>query len=48
MNNSLPQIFVGVDISKNTLDVNIYPLNKAFTVANSKKDIQAMKRKLYP
>ncbi len=46
MNNSISQIFVGVDVSKNSLDVHIYPVNKAFTVANSKKGIREMKRKL--
>jgi transposase len=46
MKNSVPQIFVGVDVSKNHLDVNIYPLKMAFTVANSNKGIQEIMVKL--
>lgn len=43
MENSLPQIFVGVDISKDNLDVHLHPLNKSFRVANSRTGIQKIK-----
>ena len=46
MKNSISQIFVGVDVSKNKLDVHIYPLQKAFTVSNSKEGIQKIKQQL--
>lgn len=46
MNESLPQIFVGVDVSKKTLNVHIHPFKKAFTVPNSKVGINRMKREL--
>ena len=46
MKSSIPQIFVGVDVSKNKLDVHIYPLQKTFTVLNSKEGIQKIKQQL--
>ena len=41
MNTTIPQIFVGVDISKNFLDIHLHPLHKAFRINN---DIQGIRK----
>ena len=44
MNNmeNIPQVHVGVDVSKSRLDVHIYPLEKHFSVANSANGIESL------
>ena len=39
MKNNISKVCVGVDVSKSTLDVHIYPLKASFTVENSKVGI---------
>lgn len=46
MDNNIPQVYVGIDVSKNFLDIHIYPLEKSFNVANSKQGIESVIRKL--
>jgi transposase len=43
MNDSITQVFIGVDVGKNYLDVHAYPLKKAFRVPNSIEDMQKIK-----
>lgn len=42
MNSSITKIFVGIDISKNSLDVHLHPLGKGFKIANSEAGIQEL------
>ena len=44
--NSLPQIYVGVDVSKLTLDVHLHPLKVSFIVKNSQAGFQEMHERL--
>jgi transposase len=37
--NSISKAYIGVDISKDSLDICIYPLNKFFKIANTKDNI---------
>lgn len=37
---TVSKVFIGVDVSKNNLDICIYPLNKSFKIANSTTDIE--------
>ena len=46
--NSLPQIYVGVDVSKLTLDVHLHPLTVSFTVENSRAGFEKMHERLKP
>lgn len=36
---NITEVFIGVDVSKNNLDIFIYPLAKSFRINNSNKDI---------
>ena len=40
MKTILPQVYVGVDISKNFFDVHVYPLEKAFRCTNNAKGMK--------
>jgi transposase len=42
---TLPKVYVGVDVSKNTLDIHIHPLGKSFKIENSKIDINNFLKK---
>ncbi len=44
--NSLPQIYVGVDVSKLTLDVHFHPLKVSFIVDNSQAGFEVMHERL--
>ncbi len=44
--NILPNIFVGIDISKNNLDVHFHPLNKSFRIENSSLGIEELLKNL--
>ncbi len=44
--NSLPQIYVGVDVSKKTLDVHLHPLKVTFSVENSQAGFEKMHERL--
>jgi len=44
--NIVPKIYVGVDVSKDNLDVHFYPMEEAFRVKNSMKGIQTLLGKL--
>lgn len=44
--NSLPQIYVGVDVSKLTLDVHLHPLKVSFIVKNSQAGFEEMHERL--
>lgn len=43
---TLPQVYVGVDVAKDHLDVHIHPLGKAFRIKNAAKDINKLTRDL--
>jgi transposase len=43
---NIAKVYVGVDISKDTLDIHIYPLNKAFKIANSIFEIKKLLKEL--
>lgn len=43
---NIPQVHVGVDVSKSRLDIHIYPLEKHFSVANSANGIESLVSKL--
>ena len=43
---TIPQIFVGIDIAKDFLDIHLHPLNKAFRIANDKKGISKLLKTL--
>lgn len=43
---NLAQVWVGVDVSKDHLDIHIYPINKGFRVENNDKGIKSLIRKL--
>lgn len=36
----LTKVFIGVDVAKNSLDINIYPLKKCFKINNTEHDIK--------
>lgn len=38
--NNLTNVWVGVDVSKDTLDIYLYPLNKSFKITNNKVGIE--------
>jgi len=38
--NNLTNVWVGVDVSKDTLDIHLYPLNKSFKITNTKVGIE--------
>ncbi len=40
--NNIPQIFVGIDIAKDFLDIHLHPLNKAFRITNNKQGIRKL------
>jgi len=42
MNNSLPQVFVGIDVGKNFLDVHVHPIEKSFRVDNNPEGIKKL------
>ena len=44
--NNIPQIFVGIDIAKDFLDVHLHPLNKAFRITNDKQGIRKLVKTL--
>lgn len=44
--NNLPEVFIGVDISKNNLDIFINPLGKWTKISNTKKDIKQFVKEL--
>ncbi len=46
MNTSVSKNFVGVDVSKDFLDVHIHPLGKSFRISNSKKAISKLLKEL--
>ena len=37
---NVPKVYVGVDVSKNNLDIFMFPAGKHFRIANSKKEIK--------
>lgn len=37
---TLPKVYIGVDISKDRLDIHIHPLSKHVQIKNSEKEIQ--------
>ena len=39
-------IFVGIDVSKQKLDVYLYPANKHFQISNSKSGFEQLLKKL--
>lgn len=39
---TLTKIFIGVDVSKKSLDIHLNPLNKGFRIENSKKGIESL------
>jgi transposase len=43
---TLPKAFVGVDVSKETLDVYVYPTGKSFKTDNTKKGVKYLLRKI--
>lgn len=43
---TLPKIFIGVDVSKNNLDIFIHPLAKHFRITNSKTEISKFIKRL--
>jgi transposase len=43
---SIPKACVGVDVSKNNLDIYIYPEGKSFKVANTKAGIKGLIKNL--
>ena len=43
---NISQVFLGVDISKNTLDIYIHPIGKFFKIANSETDIKKFVKEL--
>jgi len=46
--NNISQNFVGIDISKKTLDIHVYPLNKSFKVPNTQSGIEKLIADLKP
>ncbi len=42
--NTIPQIFVGIDVAKDFYDIHLHPLNKAFRITNDKKGISKLLR----
>jgi transposase len=44
--NSLPQVYVGVDVSKTTLDVYLHPLKISFNVENSQAGFEKLHERL--
>ncbi|SFL99774.1 transposase, partial [Methylorubrum salsuginis] len=40
-----PTIFVGIDVSKDRLDVHLRPLNEAFHVPRDAKGLEALTRR---
>lgn len=40
--NTLTQIYVGIDISKNFFDVHLHPLDKAFKITNNAQGIKKL------
>lgn len=43
---NLSEVHIGVDISKNTLDIFVYPIGKRFSIASSKTDIEKFVKQL--
>lgn len=43
---TLPKVYVGVDVSKATLDIHIHPTEKNFKIANNKASINSFIKKL--
>jgi transposase len=43
--NNLTNVWVGVDVSKDTLDIHLYPLNKSFKITNTKVGIEKFVKK---
>jgi transposase len=43
---TLPKVFIGVDISKNNLDIFIYPQGNCFKISNSQNEIEKFIKKL--
>ena len=44
--NTVAQIYIGIDISKDFLDIHLYPLEKAFRITNDMKGIKKLLRML--
>jgi len=44
--NNVSKVFVGVDVSKKYLDININPLNRAMKIANDEKGIKRLSKEL--
>jgi transposase len=38
----ITEIYIGIDISKDTCDVHMYPLNRSFTIKNSRSDMNKL------
>jgi len=43
---NLPKIYVGVDVSKDTLDIHIRPTDKSFRVKNSREGLKYLNKRL--
>ena len=43
---AMPEVYVGIDVCKDRLDVHIHPLNQRFAVANDAGGWRSLKRKL--
>ena len=43
---TVSEVYVGVDISKDSLDIYIHPIGKSFKIANTKSEIQKLIKKL--
>ena len=46
MTTTQPQVFVGIDVSKHSLDVAVRPTNERYTVTNDKEGIAELVEKL--
>lgn len=46
--NKIAEVFVGVDVSKNRLDVHLHPMNKSFFVSNDSQGISKLLREISP
>jgi len=44
--NNLPKVFVGVDVSKNNLDVFVHPVKKQLKIENSEEGVAKLKKEL--
>lgn len=40
------EFFIGIDVSKKSLDISIFPINENFTISNSDNDIKSLRKKL--